>query len=102
MFGFLKRLFGPVADFKALVENGALIIDVRTPQEFRQGHVKGSVNIPLDSINRETEKIGKKNLPVITVCQSGMRSGSAARILKNAGVEAYNGGGWLGFQHKIS
>ena len=45
MFGFLKNLFGPKADFKALVEAGAIIIDVRTPQEFDGGHIKTSKNI---------------------------------------------------------
>ena len=40
MFGFLKNLFGPKADFKALVASGAMIIDVRSPQEFDAGHVK--------------------------------------------------------------
>ncbi|MFZ9242156.1 MAG: rhodanese-like domain-containing protein, partial [Sediminibacterium sp.] len=47
MFGFIKKLFGPGTDFKALKENGAIIIDVRTPHEFDHGHIQGSKNIPL-------------------------------------------------------
>ena len=94
MFSFLKKLFGPGTDFKALKENGAIIIDVRTPQEFDHGHIKGSKNIPLDKIQREIKTIKNYNKPIITVCKSGARSGMAKSILKGAGVEVYNGGPW--------
>lgn len=94
MFSFLKNLFGPGTDFKALKENGAIIIDVRTPQEFDHGHIQGSKNIPLDKIQREIKTIKNYNKPIITVCKSGARSGMAKSILKGAGVEVYNGGPW--------
>lgn len=94
MFNFLKKLFGPGTDFKALKENGAIIIDVRTPQEFDHGHIQGSKNIPLDKIQREVKSIKNMNKPIITVCKSGARSGMAKSILKSAGVEVYNGGPW--------
>ena len=48
MFSFFKNLFGPGTDYKALVEAGAIIIDVRSPQEFDGGHIKGSKNIPVN------------------------------------------------------
>jgi rhodanese-related sulfurtransferase len=94
MFSFFKKLFGPGTDFKALKENGAIIIDVRTPQEFDHGHIQGSKNIPLDKIQREVKTIKNMNKPIITVCKSGARSGMAKSILKSAGVEVYNGGPW--------
>jgi rhodanese-related sulfurtransferase len=94
MFGFLKKIFGPGVDFKALKENGAIIIDVRSPQEFDHGHIQGSKNIPLDKIQREVASIKKMGKPIITVCKSGARSGMAKSILKSAGVEVYNGGPW--------
>lgn len=94
MFSFLKKLFGPGTDFKALKENGAIIIDVRTPQEFDHGHIQGSKNITLDKIQREIKTIKNYNKPIITVCKSGARSGMAKSILKAAGVEVYNGGPW--------
>jgi rhodanese-related sulfurtransferase len=94
MFSFLKKLFGPGTDFKVLKENGAIIIDVRTPQEFDHGHIQGSKNIPLDKIQREVKTIKNMNKPIITVCKSGARSGMAKSILKSAGVEVYNGGPW--------
>ena len=101
MFSFLKKLFGPGTDFKALKENGAIIIDVRTPQEFDQGHIQGSKNIPLDKIQREVKAIKNMNKPIITVCKSGARSGMAKSILKSAGVEVYNGGPWTVLVGKI-
>ena len=102
MFSFIKKLFGPGTDFRALHEAGAVIIDVRTPQEFDRGHIKGSKNIPVNIIQREVASIKKMNKPVITVCQSGARSGMAKSILKGAGVEVYNGGPWSSLRAKIS
>ncbi len=94
MFSFIKNLFGPGVDFKALKENGAVIIDVRTPHEFDGGHIQGSKNIPLDKIQKEVTAIKKIGKPIITVCKSGARSSMAKSILKGAGVEVYNGGPW--------
>ena len=102
MFNFIKKLFGSVTDFKALQQQGAVIIDVRTAGEFNSGHIKGSINIPLDSIRLKINDIKKKGKPVITCCASGMRSGSATSILKQAGVEAYNGGSWMSLQNKMA
>ena len=102
MFSFLKKLFGPGTDFKALKEAGAIIIDVRSPQEFDRGHIQGSKNIPVNILQRELNSIKKWNKPVITVCQSGARSGLAKSALKAAGVEVYNGGSWFGLRAKLS
>lgn len=101
MFSFIKKLFGPGVDFKALKENGAIIIDVRSPQEFDGGHIQGSKNIPLDKIQRELTAIKNMGKPIITVCKSGARSGMAKSILKGAGVEVYNGGPWNVLVEKI-
>ena len=101
MFSFLKNLFGPGTDFKGLKENGAIIIDVRTPQEFDHGHIQGSKNIPLDKIQREAATIKNFNKPIITVCKSGGRSSMAKSILKSAAVEVYNGGPWNVLLEKI-
>jgi rhodanese-related sulfurtransferase len=101
MFSFFKKLLGPGTDYKLLVQNGAVIIDVRSPQEFDNGHIKGSKNIPVNIIQREVNSIKKMGKPIITVCQSGARSGMAKGILKNAGIEVYNGGSWYGLRSKI-
>ena len=56
MFTFLKNLFKPSADFASLVKEGALIVDVRTHDEFQAEHLEGSKNIPLDTVRKELEK----------------------------------------------
>lgn len=93
---FLKNLFkhAPATDYRSLLENGAVIIDVRTVEEFRSGNIKGSLNIPLDQIQRAASELKRKNKPVITCCRSGSRSGAAKNILQAAGIECYNGGAW--------
>lgn len=101
MFSFFKKLFGPRIDYKALLQAGAIIIDVRSPQEFDGGHIKGSKNIPVNIIQREIASIKKMGKPVITVCQSGARSGMAKVILKRADIEVYNGGSWVELRSKI-
>ncbi len=81
-------------DLNALMERGAIILDVRTPGEFNTGHVLGSKNIPLDSITASIDELKKMNVPVITCCASGMRSGVVANQLKSVGIESVNGGSW--------
>lgn len=100
--GFLSKIFGggPKVDLKDLVKQGATIVDVRTPAEFQGGHIKGSINIPLQSLDKKLAKL-KKDKPVITCCASGMRSASAKSILKSKGFDAHNGGGWTSLQGKL-
>ena len=93
--------FGPKVDYKVLLANGAQIIDVRTKGEFQSGHIKGAVNIPLDSLKNNLSKL-KKDKPVITCCASGMRSAAAKNILKSNGFkEVFNGGSWMTLRNKI-
>jgi len=104
MIEFLKRIFGfgPKVDYQELLKKGALIIDVRTKEEYRQGHLKSSVNIPLDTLSTHYSKL-KKGKPVIFCCATGRRSGLAKRILKSKGyIEVYNGGSWRRLQNKIN
>lgn len=103
MVSILKKLFGggEAPDFMALQQQGAQIVDVRSVGEYRMGHIKGSMNIPLDSLRGNLSKL-KKDKPVITCCASGMRSATAKSILKSNGfTEVYNGGGWSGLQYKL-
>jgi phage shock protein E len=91
-----QQLFGggPKVDLKATIAEGAFLVDVRTPGEFTSGHVKGSVNIPLDSITKQLAKFkNKKN--IIVFCRSGNRSGQAKSILEQNGItNVVNGGTW--------
>jgi len=101
MLNLIKKIFGIIdVNFKELVKNGALIIDVRTAHEYKSGHIKNAVNIPLQSLSNKLNSL-YKNKAIITVCASGIRSSNAKRILKSNGFQAYNGGAWQQLQHKI-
>lgn len=100
----IKQLFGigPKTDFAKLVKDGAIILDVRSKGEYAGGHIRGSINISVDTLANNLDKLKDKNKPVITCCASGMRSASAKNILKSKGyTQVYNGGGWYGLQQKI-
>ena len=80
---------------KEALRNGAIIIDVRTANEFDMGKVPGSINIPVDRIAINAARIKAMNKPIIFCCNSGVRSSAATRIMKEAGLkEVYNGGSW--------
>lgn len=91
-----QKLFSsaPPVDLKPIIDEGAFLVDVRTPGEFASGHVKGSVNIPLDSVPNQMAKFkNKKN--IIVFCRSGARSGQAKSILtQNGFTNVINGGTW--------
>jgi rhodanese-related sulfurtransferase len=85
------------------MEEGAMIIDVRTPGEFASGHINGSMNIPLNKLSDNLKKLKDKNKPLITCCASGMRSASAKGILKTNGyTNVHNGGAWHSLNQKIT
>jgi rhodanese-related sulfurtransferase len=104
MINTIKKILGlgPSVDYQEIIRRGAIIVDVRTPGEFSSGHIKGSINLPLQSLQSNLSKI-KKDKPVITCCASGMRSASAKSILSSNGfAEVYNGGGWYSLNRKIN
>jgi rhodanese-related sulfurtransferase len=88
-------------NIKEFTNKGAVIIDVRSRGEFQGGHIKGSKNIPLDTIAAKISEIKKLEKPVIVCCRSGMRSAQAASILKENGIEVINGGGWQSLESKL-
>ena len=70
------------------------IVDVRTEEEFSEGNVKGSINIPLHEVVDRVEEL-KKIQPLVLCCLSGNRSGQATDFLQAQGCDqVYNGGGW--------
>ncbi len=91
-----QKLFSnaPAVDLKSIIDEGAFLVDVRTPGEFLDGHVKRSVNIPLNSVQTQLSKFkNKKN--IIVFCQGGGRSIQAKNILEQNGItNVINGGGW--------
>ncbi|MBX6380865.1 MAG: rhodanese-like domain-containing protein [Thermoflavifilum aggregans] len=101
--GFLSKLFGKQEkkDLKTLVQQGAVILDVRTPQEFKSGHIPGAINIPVQQLQQQLHRL-KKDKVIITCCASGARSAMARSILKQAGfAEVYNGGSWMRLHNQI-
>lgn len=104
MIDTLKKLFGmgPSVDLAQKVREGAIIVDVRTKGEYAGGHIKGSVNIPLDALAANLNRLKDKDRPVITCCASGMRSASAAGLLRSKGyTDVHNGGGWASLSKRL-
>lgn len=103
MFETIKKVFGfKSTNYAQLMKEGAIILDVRTSGEFSSGHIKGSINIPVDRLSHSLNKLKPKNKPIITCCASGMRSAAAKNILKSNGfAEVYNGGSWHSLEKKI-
>jgi phage shock protein E len=104
MIQFLKKLFGlgSTTDYVQLVKDGAIIIDVRSKGEFDSGHINDSINIPVDQLANNLNKLKDKNKTIITCCASGMRSAVAKNTLKaNGYTQVYNGGGWSSLERKL-
>jgi phage shock protein E len=104
MFNAIKQMlgFGPKVDFAELVKQGAIVLDVRSRGEYAGGHIKGSINISVDTLQNNLSKLKDKNKPIITCCASGMRSASAKNILQSNGyTQVHNGGSWGSLQYKL-
>lgn len=84
-----------VMNIKELVNDSkTVLIDVRTPMEYQDQHVEGSLNIPLDTIPEEVDRIREMNAPIVVFCRSGARSGQAMMYLQQSGIKnIYNAGG---------
>ena len=105
MINFLKKLFAgsPQPSYSELLKEGAVILDVRTKGEFESGHIRGSINIPLDRLHSNMSKLKSKSKPIITCCASGSRSASAKGILSSNGyANVHNGGSWISLKRKLA
>lgn len=104
MINTIKRLLGigPKVNYAELIKEGAVILDVRSKGEYSVGHIRGSINISVDTLNNNLNRLKDKDQPIITCCASGMRSASAKNMLKSKGyTQVYNGGGWGSLQNKL-
>ena len=70
-----------------LVDAGALLVDVRSPAEFGAGHIRGAINIPVQSLPQRLKELDDKERPLVLYCASGARSASAAGMLRSAGYK---------------
>lgn len=71
------------ASARELVAKGAKLVDVRTPDEFGDGHIEGAINIPVSDIEARHGELGDKGAPIVVYCASGMRSaGAKSKLVK--------------------
>lgn len=97
--GTLKQFH--IEDVKNLPHDGSItLLDTRTPGEYQRGHVDGFVNIPVDNLRERLDEIPKEK-PVYVMCQSGLRSYIATRILEGNGYTAYNFSGGFRFYDAV-
>jgi phage shock protein E len=81
----LFEMFRKSHDGREKVAAGALLLDVRTPMEFADGHVQGAKNIPVQELAARIHEVGPKSRHVVLYCRSGARSAAAAQLLTRAG-----------------
>lgn len=80
--------------YQKAFDKGAIMEDVRTTNEFSQEHIAGAINIPLGEIETVVDQLKAKEKPIVLCCVSGARSGMAISILRDAGIDCYNGGSY--------
>ncbi|MEI7999615.1 MAG: rhodanese-like domain-containing protein [Candidatus Omnitrophota bacterium] len=103
MIDSFKSLFAPDnTDYAQLIKDGAVILDVRSREEYASGHIQGSVNISVDTLKGNLHLLKNKDKPIITYCAAGIRSATAMRLLKANGYTAvYDGGSLSSLSSKI-
>ena len=101
-FDFFKQadINQGVKEYKAAA--GAVLLDVRTPQEYREGHITGSKNVPLQQLDKVSTVAENKNIPLFVYCYSGARSRQAAGMLQRMGYTNVNNiGGIAAYAGKL-
>ena len=81
---------------------GAVLLDVRSPQEYREGHIPGSQNVPLQQLDKVEEVTENKDTVLYVYCHSGARSRQAVSLLKHMGyINVHNIGGIAAYSGKV-
>lgn len=88
----------PCDQIQSILEDGGVLLDVRTPMEYAQGSIPGAKNVPMNHIPALMQEL-PKNKPVLLYCRSGARSGAAQNYLLQAGFDAHNIGGYASYAH---
>lgn len=97
--GFMKQWH--IEDDETLPRDGSVtLIDTRTPREYGMGHAEGFINIPVDELRDRIDELDSSK-PVYVMCQSGLRSYIASRILMGRGFDAYNFSGGYRFYSAV-
>ena len=84
----------PAAEARARFDSGAVVLDVREPDEWHAGHVDGAVWIPMAQIGARHEEV-PRDREVLVICRSGHRSGRVVAALVDAGIDAVNVAGGM-------
>ena len=84
------------AEARGLVAGGALLIDVRSPEEFAEGHIDGAMSIPIQELAGRIAELGDRNDEIVLYCQSGGRSAMAKRLLERNGFTNVHDLGGIG------
>lgn len=103
MFSLFKNMFSDnSSQLSEMLSQGVPVIDVRSSSEFASGHVKGSINIPLDQIPARVQEL-KKYDRLVVCCRSGNRSGQAKQFLEANGFkDVVNGGSWENVNNNLN
>ncbi|WP_018249584.1 rhodanese-like domain-containing protein [Orenia marismortui] len=102
LFGSKVEAISPKETEEKLAKANVQILDVRTKEEYNQGHIPNSINIEVTEVENNLDKINKNN-EIITVCASGMRSNRAAKKLVDLGYEKVKNmkGGMMAWKGKV-
>ena len=102
MFDFIRQPDINQGVYEYLRNNGAVLLDVRTQNEYQEGHIPGSFNLPLQELDVAEELLENKHIPLYVYCRSGVRSRQAVAQLQDMGYEnAKNIGGIIAYSGKV-
>ena len=96
----LKYTIGNKKNYKELLNEGAIIVDVRTESEFKSGHLENSINMPLKDLTYRISEFDKKD-NIVTVCALGIRAESAKKYFESKGYKVANGGRWTNLKDYV-
>ncbi len=100
--GFFDFLFGiKKRQVQELLDKDAIILDVRTKDEWDRGHIENAKHIPLNDLQNHVKKLQKLDKPIIVCCATGVRSAKAAEFLNLNNIVSTNGGGWMSLKNKL-
>ena len=103
MYKSLKKLFGigPGVNYAQLIQNGAIVLDVRTPAEFNREHIDGAINIPIETLRDNMHKLANKQKLIIACCTDGSKSWYAKNLLDSTGYSVVDAGDWAKLKSKL-
>ena len=95
--------FGQVVNYKQLICEGAILLDVRTSEEYMAGHIEGAINIPVEKLRENLANLVNKQGIIIACCTDGSKSWYAKNLLDSTGyMHVYDGGSWTKLQRILA